>query len=120
MPHGDRRDQGGAGSHGAGSLANSAAICDLFRCMGWIRSNWLSRMPTELCSNRHSPCDRGPVQAAALIIGGTAGQMDDRPVIPENHVVFLPFMGINELGTDTMRKQLLQDILAFILRQADD
>src|SRR5438874_2236741 len=70
-----------------------------------------SRMPARWSgveSERRVAFDRGAVQLAALVVRGAGGQVHQRAVVPEHHVVRRPGVAVDVLGPCAVLEQFGQ------------
>src|SRR4051812_5000201 len=71
-------------------------------------------------SEREVALDGGAIELAAQVVRRAGRQVKDGPVVPEHHVVRPPWVAVGELGAGAVREQLLQQVAAFVIGQAQD
>src|SRR4051812_48595861 len=60
------------------------------------------------------------IELPAQVIGRAGGEMHQRSVVPEHHVVRLPAVAVDELGLHAVREKLGKQCVALGFRQAHD
>src|SRR4051812_3214731 len=101
--------------------AKRAVMLRSARCAGWQcgkggRSAWDGRTP----SDRHRAHDSRAMQAPGDVTVVEDGQVLHGAVVPGDQVAGLPAVTVVELGPLHVLGQELQQLIALLLREADD